>query len=314
MSAVADAAETRPTGTREIARLGWVGLGVMGEPMAHNLLKKAGLPVTAFDLDAAVLDRFAAAGGAVADSLEDLAGAADLVFLSLPGGPQLEAVAGVLLEALPEGALIVDTTTAPVPLTRRLAERAASRAIAWADAPIARTRQAAREGTLAVMTGAEETVFARVRPFIASYASDIAHCGGIGTGQIAKLMNNMVLLQNVVALAEALTIARRNGMDGKVLFETLATGSGASFALGSHGMKAMLPGSFPKRAFSTEYMLKDLSYALELAREAGLAPAGAETAGRLLQAAIDKGYGEAYWPVLLAVIDETLEPDMPEAG
>lgn len=302
------------TGTRDIAHLGWVGLGVMGEPMAHNLLARSGLPVTAFDLEAEPLARFGDAGGAVADDLDSLAAGVDLLFLSLPGGPQLEAVAGAVLPVLPDGAIVVDTTTAPVPLTRQLAARAAERGTAWADAPIARTRQAAREGTLAVMVGAEDSVFERVKPLIACYASDIAHCGGIGTGQIAKLMNNMVLLQNVVALAEALTIARRHGMDGKVLFETLATGSGASFALGAHGMKAMLPGVFPKRAFSSEYMLKDLSYALELAREAGLAPAGAETAGRLLQAAIDKGYGEAYWPVLLTVVDDTLLPEMPEAG
>ena len=89
-------------------------------------------------------------------------------------------------------------------------------------------------------------------------ASEVTHCGAAGAGQAVKILNNMVLFQTVVALAEALAIARAQGVDGKVLFETLTKGSADSFALRNHGMKAMLPGVFPERAFSTEYALKDL--------------------------------------------------------
>ena len=105
-------------------------------------------------------------------------------------------------------------------------------------------------------------------------ASDVTHCGEAGAGQAVKILNNMVLFQTVVALGEALTIARAYGVDGKVLFETLTKGSADSFALRNHGMKAMLPGVFPERAFSTEYALKDLSYAIQMAEESGVPALG----------------------------------------
>jgi 3-hydroxyisobutyrate dehydrogenase-like beta-hydroxyacid dehydrogenase len=114
-----------------------------------------------------------------------------------------------------------------------------------------------------------------------------------------------VLFQTVVALSEALAVARRSGVDGEVLFETLAKGSADSFALRNHGMRAMLPGEFPERAFAAEYALKDLGYALDLAAAGGLRLAGAEVAGALLREAIARGHGKQYWPVLSRVVDPT---------
>ena len=108
----------------------------------------------------------------------------------------------------------------------------------------------------------------------------------------------MVLFETVNALAEAVAIARHSGVDAKLLLETLSKGSADSFALRNHGMKAILPGVFPERAFSTEYALKDLSYALELAGDAGLKLRGAELIGTILQEAIDAGSGDNYFPVI----------------
>ena len=107
----------------------------------------------------------------------------------------------------------------------------------------------------------------------------------------------------MIALAEALAAARRSGVEGRVLFETLAKGSADSFALRNHGMKAMLPGVFPERAFSTEYMLKDITYALALANEAGIDMRGARNARALLEEAIAAGHGKEYWPVVCKVVD-----------
>jgi 3-hydroxyisobutyrate dehydrogenase len=132
----------------------------------------------------------------------------------------------------------------------------------------------------------------------------VTNCGGIGAGQVTKILNNMVLFQTVNALAEAAAIARRSGVEPKLLFETLSKGSADSFALRNHGLKAMIPGEFPERAFSTEYALKDLSYALDLTRDVGLAAPGAELAGSVLQRAIDNGFGAAYWPVIARVVDK----------
>jgi 3-hydroxyisobutyrate dehydrogenase-like beta-hydroxyacid dehydrogenase len=129
-------------------------------------------------------------------------------------------------------------------------------------------------------------------------ASDITHCGAPGAGQAMKIVNNMVLFQNVVALAEALALVRHAGVDPKLALETLAKGSADSFALRNHGMKAMLPGVFPERAFSAEYALKDLGYALELAADAGIELPGAQNARELLERAIGAGHGREYFPVL----------------
>lgn len=294
--------------------IGFIGLGVMGEPMCLNLQRKSGRKVHAYDIDAAVLARAEAEGMAIAGSLEEIARQCAVIFTSLPGGPELKAVTDQLLPHLGHGQTFVDTSTAPVGLTRALAATFAEEGVDYADAPIARTRQAARDGTLSVMVGATPEVYARIEPLIACYATDITHCGGVGAGQVVKIMNNMVLVETVNALAEALTIGRRAGVDGKVLFETLAKGSADSFAVRNHGMKAMLPARFPKRAFSAHYAKKDLSYALELAAETGVTADGARLAAQIVERAIAKGVGDGYWPVLLAVIDETLKPELPEEG
>jgi hypothetical protein len=283
--------------------LGFIGLGVMGEPMCRNLAAKSDLPVFAYDIREEPLARLAEAGARTAAGIAEVAAGADVIFLSLPGQAELEAVGAELLAEVREGAVVVDTSTVPVSLTRDLAARFAAKGVDYADTPVARTRAAAEAGTLAVMVGADDAVLARIRPHLACFASDISHCGGIGAGQVAKLMNNMVLFQTMVALSEALTIARRAGVDGERLFETLATGSADSFALRNHGMKALLPGHFPERAFSASYALEDLRYALALAADGGVAVPGAETAARMLEAAIAAGHGDEYHPTILHVVE-----------
>jgi 3-hydroxyisobutyrate dehydrogenase-like beta-hydroxyacid dehydrogenase len=231
--------------------------------------------------------------------------AADIVLLCLPGGPQLEAVcrgpSGLLAAARP-GQVVVDHGTSPVSLTRELAAEFAAVGVAYADAPIARTRAAAEAGTLSITVGASAETLEAIRPILACCAEEITHCGPVGAGQVVKQMNNMVLFQTVVALSEALAIARAAGVDAGVLFDALSKGSADSFALRNHAMKAILPDSFPERAFSTEYALKDLSYALDLAADSGLALPGAETARDYLTRAIEAGHGKLYWPAIARVV------------
>lgn len=288
-----------------VETVGFIGLGVMGEPMCRNVAQRSGRPVVAYDVSPEPLARLAAHGVTAAGSVAAVMRAADVVMLVLPGGPQLEAVcrgsSGLLAHAR-AGQVVVDHGTSPVALTRALAGEFGSVGVAYADAPIARTRQAAEAGTLSIMVGADAATMARIRPMLECCADEVTHCGLVGTGQVVKLMNNMVLFQTVVALCEALAIGTAAGVDGGLLFNTLTKGSADSFALRNHGMKAVLPDSFPERAFSTEYALKDLSYALDLAEQAGLAPRGAEVARQHLTAAAAAGWGKLYWPVIGRVI------------
>jgi hypothetical protein len=152
------------------------------------------------------------------------------------------------------------------------------------------------------MVGGPEHVFTRIKPLLECVATDITHCGGPGAGQAMKVINNMVLFQNVVALAEALTLIRHAGIDPQLAFEVLSKGSADSFALRNHGMKAMLKDAYPEKAFSSEYALKDIRYALRLGEEAGLYLHGADNAKETIKKAIRAGYGKAYFPALAKVV------------
>jgi 3-hydroxyisobutyrate dehydrogenase-like beta-hydroxyacid dehydrogenase len=285
--------------------LGFIGLGVMGEPICRNLVRKSGRRMTAFDLAAEPLQRMAAEGAAIATSVADVVMRSDLVFLCLPSAKHVQSVFeddGILAHARP-GLLVIDLGTSSVKQTRDFAQALHDRRAAWMDAPIARTRQAAQDGTLSVMVGGWPTLFAKVEPLLRCFATDVTLCGEVGAGQVTKILNNMVLFETVNALSEAVSVARRSGVDPKLLLETLSKGSADSFALRNHGLKAIVPGVFPERAFSTEYALKDLSYALELAGDAGLKLRGAELVGTILQEAIDAGDGEAYFPVIAKLVE-----------
>ncbi len=280
--------------------IGFIGLGVMGEPICRNLVRKSGRAVLAFDLAAEPLARLNDDGAQIAGSVADVIATAETVFLCLPSASHVREVFegdGILAHAR-SGQTVIDLGTSSVRQTRDFAAQLSVRDAVWIDAPIARTRQAAQDGTLSVMVGATPAHYATVEPLIRHFATDVTRCGEVGAGQVTKILNNMVLFQTVNALAEAVAVARHAGVDAGLLLDTLSKGSADSFALRNHGLKAIVPEMFPHRAFSTEYALKDLSYALELAAEAGIDLLGAGPVGARLQRAIDAGDGGAYFPVI----------------
>lgn len=285
-----------------IATIGFIGLGVMGEAMCGHLARRAGRPVLAHDLRPEPLQRLAEfhVTGAPPQQIADRA---DLILLSLPDGKAVQAVLAALEPHLRPGQCVVDTSTSPVALTREIGARLAARGIDFADAPVARTREAAARGELSIMVGASDAVFAHIREILETMGTDVTHCGPVGTGQVVKILNNMLVFENAAALAEAIAIGRRNGVPADLLLATIAKGSGDSFVLRSHGQKSMVPQSFPERAFSTRYAMKDLSYALQMADAAGLDVAGARLAMQRLKATEAAGYGENYHPVVLKLID-----------
>ncbi|GMV01131.1 MAG: 2-hydroxy-3-oxopropionate reductase [Burkholderiales bacterium] len=285
--------------------IAFIGLGVMGEPMCRNLALKGGRAVRGFDRDPAPLQRLAAHGVAAAQSVRAAADGASFVFLSLPSGEVVRQVAegpDGLESVIRPGQVVVDLSTSPVDLTRDLAAQFAARGATLVDAPVARTRAAAEAGTLAIMVGAEPETFARVEPLLATFATDITLCGPVGCGQVVKILNNMIVFETVVALAEAKAIGERSGVAAGLLFDTLSKGSADSFTLRNHGMKAMLPEEYPERAFSVVYARKDLAYALRLAEQTGVPARGAANVEEWFAAAIEQGLGEKYHPVISRLI------------
>jgi len=286
---------------RTFETIGFIGLGVMGEPMCRNLVAKGTWQVQAFDINDEKLGRIEQEGAKAAGSAADLARSSDVIITCLPGGDEVRELVlgkGDLMRHLSAGNILIDMSTSDPSLIRDIGGVAKVSGIEVADAPIARTRQAAADGTLAIFVGCEPHLFDKIRPVLECMGSDIVLCGGLGAGQVVKVMNNMVLFQTVLALSEAVSIAEKSGVDGKVLLETMSKGSGDSFALRNHGMKSILPEDYPEKAFSVHYALKDLSYALKMAEENGVAASGAANVKKAFEQAITKGDGDRYFPVI----------------
>lgn len=288
-----------------IQSIGFVGVGVMGEPMCRHLANKSGATVSACDRDPEPLRRLS--GHGVRDAtVAGIAAQSDVIFLSLPSGEVVESVvlgADGLLAHCRAGQVVVDLSTSPMDTARKLAAALAAKGVRFADAPVMRTRAAAEAGTLAVPVGAEDEVFARIAPLIRMFAADVIHAGGVGAGQVVKILNNMVLYETVLALAEARAIGARAGVDPERLFAALAVGSADSFALRNHGMKAIAPLDFPERAFPVTYARKDLMYAAALGDQVGVNATGAKNLIACFDQAIAAGHGDKYAPAISLVFE-----------
>ena len=286
--------------------IGFIGLGVMGGPMCRNVVRKHPTPVHAFDLNSAALRDLAEAGARPTRSIAEVAAASDIIFLSLPGGKQVEEVcfgkdgiAGVGRRGL----IVVDLSTTSVAEARVVGAQLAAAGIEFADSPVARTREAAAAGTLSVMVGASSALFMRIEPLLRYMGSDVTHCGAIGCGQVVKLINNTLVFEHVAALAEMMVVGERAGVAPDILLQAVSKGSGDSFVLRNHGMKAMLPRNFPERSFPPEYVLKDLAYTIELAKSCGVHPKLPAVVEGYYQAAVEEGLGGRYFPAIIQLIE-----------
>lgn len=290
--------------------IGFVGLGVMGGPMCRNMASKHPGRVIAFDTSAAAFAALEGTPAGRASALADVADQADIVFLSLPGGAQVEQVCfgpGGLATAPRRPATIVDLSTTAVASARSLAGRLASVQIAFADAPVARTREAAQRGELSIMVGAQPALFERIEPLLRYIGSDVTHCGAEGCGQVVKLINNALVFEHTMALAEMMVLGERSGVAPAVLLDAVSKGSGDSFVLRNHGRKAMLPRQFPERSFPPEYVLKDIGYVLELAGQMQLDARVTRLARRYYEAAATNGWAGRYFPAVIDIVDRGIE-------
>ena len=283
--------------------IGFIGLGVMGGPMCRNVAKKHAGRVLMLDREAAAIAALSDTKAEAAASLEALAAAADVIFLSLPGGPQVEAVCAAIQASARPGSIVVDLSTTPVSVARDVGKRLKAAGFDFADAPVARTREAAQRGELSIMVGADTSVFSRVKPLLDYMGSDVTHCGEIGCGQVVKLINNALVFENTLALAEMMVVGQRAGVAPETLLGAVSKGSGDSFVLRNHGMKAMLPRSFPEKAFPPEYVLKDLDYMLQLAADVGLQPNVTQLARRTYDAACRQGLSGRYFPGVIEFVE-----------
>jgi 3-hydroxyisobutyrate dehydrogenase len=264
-----------------MAKIGFIGLGNMGLPMAGNLVK-AGHAVAGFDLVPQNLERAAARGVEPQRSAEGAVKDADVVITMLPAGKQvLDVYGGGVLKAAKPGTLFIDSSTIDV-TSARAAHRLASEAdMGSLDAPVSGGVSGAEAASLTFMAGGADAAFAEAKPILENMGRRVIHCGEAGAGQAAKICNNMMLGINMIGVSEAFGLAEKLGLSPKALFDVAAASSGQSWALTSY---CPVPGLVPsspannnyKPGFASALMLKDLKLAQEAAAAAGAStPMGA---------------------------------------
>lgn len=244
-------------------KIGFIGLGNMGAPMAANLLK-AGHEVVGFDTAARP------EGMTLAASAPEAARGADVVFTMLPNGAILRAVADQVIPAMAPGAVLCDCSTVDVESARAVAAQAAAAGIGALDAPVSGGVGGAAAGTLTFMVGGSAAAFAKVQPLLAVMGQKAVHCGESGAGQAAKICNNMILGVTMIATCEAFALADKLGLDRQKMFDVVSTSSGYSWSMNAY---CPAPGVGPKSpadngyrpGFAAELMLKDLGLSQQAA-------------------------------------------------
>jgi 3-hydroxyisobutyrate dehydrogenase len=297
-------------------QIGFIGTGTMGLPMLKNLLKK-GYRVTAYDIASAALDAAEAAGAERARSTAEAASSGDLVITMLPSSGNVEAAylgSGGIIEGAKEGRLLIDMSTIDPGTSQRVAARLKERRLRFLDAPVSGALPRAIEGTLTIMVGGEAKDLEAARPILSTMGSTIIHVGPVGSGEVAKLCNNLVAGAAMIAVSEAFRLGEAFGVDLKILTDVIAHSSGATWVM-EHGHP--VPGINPDAAssrgytagFMTDLMAKDVGLAVAAAREKRVSLFLAPAAAQLYRLASAYGFGRKDFSSLY----EFLKPASPDA-
>ncbi len=284
-------------------KLGFVGLGIMGRPMALNL-RKAGHAVWVYGRRPETMKPLAEAGATACASPKDVAANADIVFVCVSDTPDVEQVIlgdGGLIQGVRAGSVVVDMSTISPAATRRFAEELKKRSADMLDAPVSGGEVGAINATLSIMVGGKTEAFARVKPYFEAMGKNVVHVGDHGAGQVAKACNQIVVAVTIEAVSEALTFARRNGVDAAKVREALMGGFAGSKILEVHG-KRMLDNDF-RPGFKTKLHQKDLKIVMDDAHKLGIALPGTALVAQNMNALMGSGDGELDSSAIVKVIE-----------
>lgn len=273
-------------------RVGFIGLGIMGEPMARRLLG-AGVPLTVHSRSRGPVEELVAAGAAEAPTPTELARKSDVVITMLPDTPDVERVmtgdAGVA-SGIAAGSLVIDMSSIDPGPARAIASTLSDRGVDMLDAPVSGGERGAIDGTLSIMVGGPEGAFARAHPLFEAMGSTIVHVGPSGAGQVTKACNQLVVAATIEAVAEALVLAERSGVDPARVREALMGGFAGSKILEVHGQRMLDRAYAP--GFRARLHAKDARIVLDAARAAGAPVPAFEVVAAQLDALVDAGDGE----------------------
>jgi 2-hydroxy-3-oxopropionate reductase len=287
-----------------VKKIGFIGLGVMGKPMAKNLLK-AGYELVVTDLRPEPVAELVAAGARAAASARDVAAGSEVIITMLPNSPEVkEAVLGPngVIEGIRAGTIVADMSSIAPLASREISARLAEKGAVMLDAPVSGGEPGAIAGSLSIMVGGSEAAFARARPILDLLGRTIVHVGPAGAGQVVKLCNQVVVAVVLEAVSEALVLGAKAGVDPARIVEVLQGGLAATKVLEVRGAN-MLGGRFDP-GFRTRLHLKDLRNALELARETGVVVPAAAGVEQLMQRLRISGRGDLDHSGLITVLEE----------
>jgi 3-hydroxyisobutyrate dehydrogenase len=287
-------------------RVGFIGLGAMGGPMARNMIKK-GYALTVYDLDKERMAALVEEGATAGSSCKEVAEKSEIIITMLPSSPHVrEVILGPLgvLEGIREGSIVIDMSTIDPVTTREVEEILSGRGAKMLDAPVARGVPAAIAGTLAIFVGGDEETFQQCKDMLSTMGTEIDYVGEIGAGEVVKLVNNLILSVTVCALAEALVLGIKAGVKPDVLFRGLSQGSANGFALQNHFRKFVFKGKFEKGVFPVEYIMKDIGLALKTAERFHVPQYFGALALQAYESAMAGGYGDRYYPVVVKTLED----------
>lgn len=274
-------------------KIAMVGLGVMGKPMAENLIKN-GFELTIYARRPEVCEEMKTLGAHSSPSVREAASQCDVFITLMPNGQALEEILFAettgAVNGLRAGSLVIDMGTTSPSLTLRVYKELSEKGIGFLDAPISGGIGRATAGTLTVMCGGKHQDFEKALPIFNSVGEKIYHTGDVASAQTVKLINNMVACTNIASLCEGIALAERAGIDTKLLVDIMDNSSGHSYATSVKARNFILPRKFENAAKATIYN-KDLTLALEMASEYGLSLSLAENTRQYLRALIDRGLG-----------------------
>jgi 3-hydroxyisobutyrate dehydrogenase len=279
-------------------KVAFIGTGTMGQPMLANLVKK-GHAVVAYDVVADALEAAVALGATAAISAADAAKRGELVITMLPSSPHVETAylgAGGVVEGTAAGRLCVDMSTIDPSVSRRVAAALGARGVRFLDAPVSGGVPKAADGTLAIMVGGDARDLEEARPALAAMGTNIIHVGPVGSGEVAKLCNNLIAGVSAVAVSEAFRIAEGFGVDAKVLTDVISKSSGNTWVMEqAHPVPGLVPRAASSKdyapGFMTDLMAKDLGLAVSAARELRIPVFVSPAAQQVLRLASSHGLG-----------------------
>ena len=257
-------------------KVGFIGVGHMGGPMAVNLVK-AGFDVKVFDLSRELMQAVVGQGAQAASDALDVVSDVDVVITMLPAGPHVRSVyLDTVLKSANPSTLLLDCSTIDVATAREVAAAAADKGFAMLDAPVSGGVAGAEAGSLTFMVGGTDKAYEKARPYLEVMGGNLVHCGGAGNGQAAKICNNMMLGIQMISVSEAFVLAEKLGLDHQKLFDVSSTASGQCWSLTSY---CPVPGPVPASPANRDYqpgfaaamMLKDLRLSQEAAEKSGVA-------------------------------------------